>query len=189
MDAKIFTVSVNTRRQLKCKELKCKVYCKMEAADLFHDYDRGLVICLLHGSALLPDTILTALQSSALSQLRTGINKLNGYLHKIHCSDTPLCDCDCNLVETVQHFLFTCPRWVEQRRSMRIAHGEAWGDLSTALRGKDRRRLAREEDDKEEWRPNRENVLATINFAIARGRLASKASTSTTTPPTSPTSS
>jgi len=131
---------------------------------------------------------LTALQSAALSQLRTGINRLNGYLHKIHCSDTPLCDCDCNLVETVQHFLFTCPRWVEQRRSMRIAHGEAWGDLSTALGGKDRMRSAKE-DDKEGWRPNRENVFATINFAIATGRLATKASTSTATPPTQSTSS
>jgi len=35
----------------------------MEAADLFHDYDRGLVICLLHGSPLLPDTISNHLRN------------------------------------------------------------------------------------------------------------------------------
>jgi len=78
---------------------------------------------------------LTPPQSSALSQLRTGINKLNGYLYKIHCSDTPTCDCDCNLTETIQHFLFTCPRWVKQRRALRTAHGETWGNLSLALGG------------------------------------------------------
>jgi len=137
---------------------------------------------------------LTAPQSAVLSQLRTGINKLNRYLHKIHCSDTPQCDCncDCNLTETVQHFLFTCPQWVEQRRVLRIAHGETWGNLSLALGGRPwgRYRGIEEEDDGEEWRPIRENVLATINFAMATGRLALAPATMltiSTTPPTSPT--
>jgi len=137
---------------------------------------------------------LTAPQSAVLSQLRTGINKLNRYLHKIHCSDTPTRDCDCNLTETVQHFLFTCLRWVEQRRVLRTAHGETWGNLSLALGGRPwgRYRRIEEEDDGEEWGPIRENVLATINFAIATGRLASAPATmltTSTTPPTSPTSS
>jgi len=56
---------------------------------------------------------LNAYKAAALAQMRTGISKLNGYLHTIHCHNTPVCKCSCNLVETVQHFLFVCPNWVE----------------------------------------------------------------------------
>jgi len=38
----------------------------MEAADLFHDRDRGLVIYLQHGSALLPHSILHHLRNKHL---------------------------------------------------------------------------------------------------------------------------
>jgi len=66
---------------------------------------------------------LNAYQAAALAQMRTGISKLNGYLHTIHCHDTPVCNCSCNLVETIQHFLFVYPTWVEQRHLMRAEHG------------------------------------------------------------------
>jgi len=56
---------------------------------------------------------------------------------------------------------------------MRAEHVEVWGSLSHALGGRPRGRAEEEGKDKE-WRPTRSNVLATIDFAVATGRLVSK---------------
>ena len=107
---------------------------------------------------------LTAAQAAVLAQLRTGICRLNSYLYRIGVTDTQ--DCECGLPETVPHFLFSCSRWIEQRREMREAHGEWWGNLSHAVGG-------RPAGMKEEgWRSMRTVVLATIAFARTTGRLA-----------------
>jgi len=54
---------------------------------------------------------LTRKQSAAFCQLRTDMSRLNSYLFKIKASDTALCDCGNDEIETTKHFLFECPRW------------------------------------------------------------------------------
>jgi len=49
---------------------------------------------------------LTAARAAILAQLRTGICRLNSYLHKINAADSVNCDCAHGLPETVPHSLF-----------------------------------------------------------------------------------
>jgi len=65
------------------------------------------------------------------ARLKTGICS---YLRRINITDTQ--DCECGLPETVPHFLFSCSRWVEERETMREAHGEWWGNLPHAVGGR-----------------------------------------------------
>lgn len=46
--------------------------------------------------------------ASRMAQLKTNISILNTYLHKIKIAETD--KCECGVLETVQHFLFFCPR-------------------------------------------------------------------------------
>ena len=110
-------------------------------------------------------------RASILAQLRTGMSRLNCYLHKIAVADSD--ECECGRKETVPHFLFMCQRWSEQRRDMRRVHGTRYGNLSFALGGYSTyEREGRGIDGRvEEWKPNLEAVRATIDFAIATGRL------------------
>ena len=48
-------------------------------------------------------------EASTLAQLRTGMARMNGYLHRIGASETDQCDCG-TAKETVKHFLFLCAR-------------------------------------------------------------------------------
>ncbi len=109
---------------------------------------------------------LTASRAAILAQLRTGICRLNSYLHKINAADSVNCDCAYGLPETVPHFLFSCPRWVVQRAAMREAHGGCWGNVALALGGRPTR------IEEKDWTPDRSVVLATVTFAVATGRLA-----------------
>ena len=106
-----------------------------------------------------------------LSQLRTGIARLNGYLHRISASETA--DCRCGIYESVAHFLFACPRWKEYRTDIKRVHGRRYGDLSFALGGyttfKERGRLI--DGERSRWKPNLEAVKATIAFADATRHL------------------
>jgi len=106
---------------------------------------------------------LMAAQAAVLAQLRTGICGLNSYLRRINITDTQ--DCECGLPDTVPHFLSSCSRWIEERRTMREAHGEWWSNLPHAVGG--RPAGASEEG----WRPIRTVVLATVAFAKATGHL------------------
>ena len=56
-------------------------------------------------------------EAGILCQLRSGMCRLNGYLAKIGAADTDLCAC-VRESESVDHFLFRCPRWLEQRQSL-----------------------------------------------------------------------
>ena len=82
--------------------------------------------------------------------------------------------CSCNTgVETVHHFLFYCPLWVEFRHNIRnlsYRHNR-WGDTSFCVGG-----WSRKSKDGEEkiWIPNGEAVWATINYAVNTGRLKSR---------------
>ncbi|KAM5527566.1 hypothetical protein FOXYSP1_19928 [Fusarium oxysporum f. sp. phaseoli] len=57
-------------------------------------------------------------ESDILVQLRTGMARVNRYLHRIGAVETDTCDCG-QEDETVDHFLFRCPQWDEQREHMR----------------------------------------------------------------------
>jgi hypothetical protein len=102
-------------------------------------------------------------ERSTLSQLRTGMARLNSYLHRINAAPTDLCECG-QARETVEHFLFRCSKWVAFRTEMLQCTETHRGNISFYLGGKT------PTDDKS-WSPNLTAVRATIRFAMATGRL------------------
>ena len=114
----------------------------------------------------------TKAQASVLCQLRTGIAHLNSYLTKIDTVNSEICLCGTG-AETVHHFLFYCPLWVEFRSNIRTLgyRYNRWGDTSFFVGG-----WSGKSKDGEErtWKPNGEAVWATINYAVSTGRLESR---------------
>jgi len=102
-------------------------------------------------------------EASVLAQLRTGMARLNVYLHRIKAASTDQCECG-QARETVDHFLFRCRRWTAHRVEMLQCTDTSRGNISFYLGGKS------PTDDKN-WAPNMNAVRATIRFAIATGRL------------------
>jgi hypothetical protein len=49
-------------------------------------------------------------EASVLAQLRTGMARLNMYLHRIKVTSTDQCECG-QARESVDHFLFRCRKW------------------------------------------------------------------------------
>jgi hypothetical protein len=49
-------------------------------------------------------------EAGILAQLRTGMARINDYLHHTGAANTDQCDCRV-AKETVRHFLFLCARW------------------------------------------------------------------------------
>lgn len=106
-------------------------------------------------------------EAATLSQLRTSKCRLNSYLFRIGAA--PNASCACGQEETVHHFLFSCPQWVEARGALRAAVEPArWGDLSYLLGGWTDTTL---DGEKRHWRPNTMAVKASIAFAMATTRL------------------
>lgn len=108
--------------------------------------------------------------ASVLCQLRSGINRLNKYLARMNAVQSSECKCGKG-EESVDHFLFRCPRWSIYRGEIRRLAGRQWGDTSYILGG-----WSGEIKDGEvvKWKPANDMVTATINFAIATGRLEDK---------------
>ncbi|KAJ6041450.1 hypothetical protein N7460_006840 [Penicillium canescens] len=102
-------------------------------------------------------------EASARAQLRTGMARLNGYLHRINVAESDQCACG-QVRETVEHFLFRCQRWTTHRTEMLQCTHTHRGNISFLLGGKSPL-------DDQNWKPNLEAVRATIRFAIATGRL------------------
>lgn len=102
-------------------------------------------------------------EASVLAQLRTGMARLNGYLHQIGASESDICICG-QARETVKHFLFRCTRWDEHRRELFAQTNTRRGNLSFYLGGK-------APSDSEKWAPNMDAVRATVKYAMATGRL------------------
>jgi predicted nucleic acid-binding Zn-ribbon protein len=102
-------------------------------------------------------------ESDILVQSRTGMARLNGFLHRIGAADSSLCECG-QATETVEHFLFRCRKWIAQRNILLDCSQEKIGNLSYFLGGK-----ARSDNDK--WKPDIGAVKAAIKFAMATGRL------------------
>jgi hypothetical protein len=113
-------------------------------------------------------------EAAVLCQLRTGKSRLNDYLAKIRAVESNQCECTGNTSETVRHFLFECSRWRQHREKLREVAGDRWGDLSFFLGGRTERKKPSGElldGPRKSWKPNIEVVNATIEFAIATGRL------------------
>lgn len=63
-------------------------------------------------------------QTGIYIQLRTGHIPLNRHLHRIKKSDTPLClQCGEVTEESIQHYLFRCPRYERERHVLHMALG------------------------------------------------------------------
>jgi hypothetical protein len=101
--------------------------------------------------------------ASILAQLRTGMARLNGYLHRIGAAESDLCACG-HAKETVEHFLFRCSQWDQYREILRKQTDTKMGCLSFFLGGKS-------PSDLEPWKPRLSVVRATIQYAMATGRL------------------
>jgi hypothetical protein len=106
---------------------------------------------------------LTRREASVLAQMRTGMARLNTYLHRIRAAASVQYACRC-APETIEHFLFTCIRWTAQRMILLQAINTYMGNLSYFLRGK-------AVTDGEDWTPDLRAVKAAIKFAITTGRL------------------
>ena len=106
---------------------------------------------------------LTRREAGVLAQLRTGMARLNGYLSRIKAATSDQCACG-QATETVEHFLFRCTKWTEQRKEMIECTAAQRGNLSFFLGG-------RAPSDKQDWTPNMRAVRSAIKFALATGRL------------------
>ena len=102
-------------------------------------------------------------EANVLAQLRTGMARLNTYLHRINAAPTDRCACG-HARETVDHFLFRCIKWTTFRTEMLQCTTRHRGNISFFLGGKS------PTDDKA-WTPDLKAVRATIRFALATGRL------------------
>ncbi|KAM5527229.1 hypothetical protein FOXYSP1_20498 [Fusarium oxysporum f. sp. phaseoli] len=98
-------------------------------------------------------------EAGVLSQLRTGMARINSHLNKIGAAESDMCECGCG-PETMEHFLFRCTRWEAEREAMRRVGQNMMGNLSFFLGGKSA-------SDGAKWRPNLEAVRATVKFAMA----------------------
>ena len=96
-----------------------------------------------------------------------GICRLNSYLAKIQAVDSDQCRCNRGS-ETVDHFLFRCPRWSNLRYELKRLAANRWGDLAYMLGGWP---SERKEGPLDKWAPSKAAISAAINFAIATGRL------------------
>lgn len=103
-------------------------------------------------------------EANILAQLRTGMARLNGYLHRIGAVESDQCACG-EAKETVKHFLFRCTRWLEQRKRLLEQTETRMGCLSFFLGGK-------APSDTDEWTPKLAAVRATIQYTLDTGRLA-----------------
>lgn len=59
---------------------------------------------------------------SILTQLRSGHIGLNQYLARFRLVDSPKC-ATCNVSETVDHYLFSCRRYLDERHTLRTTLG------------------------------------------------------------------
>lgn len=110
------------------------------------------------------------IHASVLCQLRSGINRLNKYQARINAAEFGQCRCGRG-EESVDHFLFRCPRWSIFRGEIRRLAGLRWGDTSYLLGGWSGEP---KDGDAAKWEPASEMVMTTINFAIATARLEDK---------------
>jgi ribonuclease HI len=106
------------------------------------------------------------IERNVLSQMRTGMARLNNSLYRIKAAPSRQCACG-HEAETVAHFLFRCARWSTHRTKMFQCTETQRGNISFFLGGKGPTEGAK-------WTPNLQAVQAAIRFALATGRLGNK---------------
>lgn len=106
---------------------------------------------------------LSSKEAKVLVQLRTGMARLNGYLHQIGAAASAECACG-QAIETVEHFLFRCTKWMSYRTQMLQSTDTRRSNLSLYLGGKAR-------TDPDNWAPDLSAVRKTIKYAMATRRL------------------
>jgi hypothetical protein len=84
--------------------------------------------------------------------------------------------CSCRIDdETIRHILYVCPLWIEQRKTLRAAAGDRWGDVSYLLGGWSKRKDSVSgkflDGEKDRWKPDITVVKATVQFLQETGRL------------------
>jgi hypothetical protein len=117
-------------------------------------------------------------EAEILAQLRTGMVRLNRYLHQIGAVESDQCACG-QAAETIKHFLFRCTRWEAYRTQMLEQTDTKRGSLSFYLGGK-------APSDSERWAPNVDAVRTTVKYAIATGRLDTETEQSTSSSQSQP---
>ncbi|KZL81779.1 c6 zinc finger domain-containing protein, partial [Colletotrichum incanum] len=98
-----------------------------------------------------------------LTQLRTGMARLNWYLHQIGAAASEQYGCG-QAAETVEHFFFRCTQWTAQCATMLQRTDTHRSNMSFYLCGK----AASDPDD---WSLCMDVVTETVKFAMATGRL------------------
>jgi hypothetical protein len=63
-----------------------------------------------------------------IARLRTGHCSLNQYLHRFGIEESPTCECNSEVIETVDHYLINCPKYDRQRHKLikNVGIGGMW---------------------------------------------------------------
>ena len=105
---------------------------------------------------------LTKRDAKILIQLRTGYARINQYLARIKAIDSSLYPCGA-APESLRHFLFSCSRWVSQRRELYEKWPGKEGNLMFFVG-------AKVTNDRVAWSPELETIRAVINYTKATAR-------------------
>ena len=97
-----------------------------------------------------------------IAQLRTGDAKLNMFLIRIKAVESATCACGA-APESIRHFLFSCPRWIGQRRELYTKYPGKEGNIRFFLGAKG-------PQDNYTWKPNVGAVRATVCYVKATKR-------------------
>ena len=109
---------------------------------------------------------LTKDEAKVIAQLRTGDAKLNLFLARIKAAESAICACGA-APESVRYFLFSCSRWIQQRREMDAKYPGKEGNARFFLGAKG-------PQDDEMWTPNMSAIRAMICFVDSTKRFEDK---------------
>jgi ribonuclease HI len=81
-------------------------------------------------SAKIYSSITKRQDTARLVCLRTGHCSLNDYLYRFGIEESPMCECNDEIIETVDHFLTRCPRYERERAKLirNVGVGGMWVD-------------------------------------------------------------
>ena len=94
--------------------------------------------------------------AKVIAQLRSGDAKLNQFLARIKAIESPICACGA-APESIRHFLFSCSKWIHQRRELNAKYPGKEGNVRFFLRAKG-------PQDDHTWKPNIGAIRAVICF-------------------------
>lgn len=107
--------------------------------------------------------IFRRLEAPILAQLRTGMARVNQYLHRIGASESDHCSCG-QATGSIEHLLFRCTQWNQQRHQLFREADTRRACLSFFLTGR------APFDSEKSWAPNMPELGVTAKYAIATER-------------------